>query len=465
MPMKWTASDLVLSIELGRTARGDRGRTLQHGLRDAVRAGRLASGEVLPGTRELALALRMARGTVVEAYEQLIAEGYLDARSGSGTVVSPGAARAAADPPGTHPIAPAFAIDLRPGVPDLGSFPADDWAWALGRAARQATRADLGYGNAVGHPFARHAIAAALRRTRAAETTPSHIVLGSGFAQGVSLVLRALAEGGARTLAVEDPGDRSIDPIARGFGMEVVGVPVDGEGMDVAALAASPADAAIVTPAHQAPTGAVLSPSRRAQLIAWADRTGGWVLEDDYDSEFRYDRQPVGALQGIAPDRVILLGSTSKTHAPAIRLGWVAAPASLLPALTAGKEAADRGSSALDQYAFGLLLDSGRHDRHVRAMRAVYKRRRSALVAALAEAAPDLRLTGLDAGFHGLLRLPAAADEDAVVRGAAERSLAVRGLSGFSLAPPAAPTLAVGFGNADEERIVAGVRVIADLTR
>ena len=189
------------------------------------------------------------------------------------------------------------------------------------------------------------------------------------------------------------------------------------------------------------------------------------MLEDDYDSEFRYDRQPVGALQGIAPDRVILLGSTSKTHAPAIRLGWAAAPASLLAALTAGKEAADRGSSALDQYAFGLLLDSGRHDRHVRAMRAVYKRRRSVLVAALAESAPRLRLTGLDAGFHGLLRLPAGAEEDAVVRGRRSDRSRCAGCSGFSLAPPAAPTLAVGFGNADEERIAAGVRIIADVTR
>ena len=465
MGMKWTASDLVLAIELGEPTGQNRRRSLQHALRDAVRAGRLTAGEGLPGSRELAVCLGMARGTVVETYEQLIAEGYLDSRSGSGTFVSAGAARVVSEPPQTPSPAPAFAVDLRPGVPDLGSFPADDWAWALARAARQMTRAQLGYGNATGHPFAREAIEQALRRTRAAETTPAHIVLGSGFAQCLSLVLGALAGRGVRTLAVEDPGDRSVDGIAGAFGMDVLGIPVDAEGLDVAALAASGTQAVIVTPAHQAPTGAVLSPSRRAQLVAWADQTGGWIIEDDYDSEFRYDRQPVGALQGIASGRVLLLGSISKTHAPAIRVGWIAAPGSLVSALVDGKEAADRGSSALDQYAFGLLLDSGRHDRHVRGMRSVYQRRRGALIAALAQFAPDLRLTGVDAGFHGLLPLPAAVDEDGLVREAERRSLALRGLSGYSLASSAQPMLAIGFGNADEDRITAGVQIIAELTR
>ena len=264
---------------------------------------------------------------------------------------------------------------------------------------------------------------------------------------------------------MEDPGDRSVDDVAHSLGMEVIGIPVDGEGIDVEALAESGAEAVIVTPAHQAPTGAVLSPSRRAQLIAWADATGGWVLEDDYDSEFRYDRQPVGALQGVAPDRVILLGSTSKTHAPAIRIGWIAAPGVLLPQLAERKDAADRGSSALDQFAFGLLLDSGRHDRHVRAMRSVYKRRRGVLVAALGEWAPWLRLTGIEAGFHGLLQLPSGSAEDDVVERAAERSVALRGLSGYSLLQSELPTLALGFGGSDEEQIEAGVRIIADLTR
>ena len=208
MGMKWTASDLALALGPGEPGRGDRGRTLQHGLRDAVRGGRLTAGEVLPGTRELAIALGLARGTVVEAYEQLVAEGYLASRSGSGTVVAAGASRAASDEPDPPRAAPAFAVDLRPGVPDLGSFPADDWAWGLARAARGMNRAQLGYGHAPGHPFAREAIAAALRRTRAADTSPGHVVLGSGFAQCVALVLGALAARGVRPHAVEDPGDR-----------------------------------------------------------------------------------------------------------------------------------------------------------------------------------------------------------------------------------------------------------------
>ena len=463
--LKWTGSDLVLLLELAQRTHGDRGSHLQQSLRDAVRAGRLCAEERLPGSRELAVAARMARGTVVEAYEQLVAEGYLEARSGSGTLVASAALRGAAEPPGTPPGPRRFEVDLRPGFPDLGSFPGDDWAWALARAARSITRGQLTYGSPLGHPFAREAIAGALRRTRAAETTPAAVALGSGFAQCVTLVLAVLAERGVRSLAVEDPGDRSVDDVAHSVGMEVIGIPVDGEGIDVEALAESGAEAVIVTPAHQAPTGAVLSPSRRAQLIAWADATGGWVLEDDYDSEFRYDRQPVGALQGVAPDRVILFGSTSKTHAPAIRIGWIAAPGVLLPRLAERKDAADRGSSALDQFAFGLLLDSGRHDRHVRAMRSVYKRRRGALVAALGEWAPWLRLTGIEAGFHGLLQLPSGSAEDDVVERAAERSVALRGLTGYSLLQSGLPTLALGFGGSDEEQIEAGVRIIADLTR
>jgi GntR family transcriptional regulator/MocR family aminotransferase len=464
MAMKWTASDLVLALEWAGEPR-DRGRRLQQGLRDAVRIGRLGAGEVLPGSRDLAGALGVARGTVVEAYEQLVAQGYLEARTGSGTVVGARADRHPMAQASTRPVGQAHAIDLRPGIPDLGLFPADDWAWALGRAARAIGRTDLGYGNDLGNPFAREAVAAALRRTRAAATTPAEVVLGSGFAQCVSLALGALAAHGARTLAVEDPGDRSVDDIARAFGFRVVGIPVDEEGMDVDALVAAGADAAIVTPAHQAPTGAVLSARRRTALVAWADRSGGWVIEDDYDSEFRYDRQPVGALQGIAPDRILLIGSVSKTHAPAVRLGWVAVPPALLAAVTAGKEAADRGSSALDQYAFGLLLESGRHDRHVRAMRAVYKRRRAALISALAQHAPGLRLTGLAAGFHGVLHLPAGIDEEGVIRRAAERSVSLRGMRGFSIDPPHEAALVIGFGNADEERIADGVRVLGEVAR
>ena len=465
MAMKWSASDLALALALEDAVQGGRGRLLQQALRDAVRGGRLGGGEVLPGSRDLAGALQMSRGTVVEAYEQLVAEGYLEARSGSGTAVASAAVRSDAEPPSIPSPPRRFDVDLRPGIPDLGSFPANDWAWAYARASRTITRGQLAYGNALGHPFAREAIAGALHRTRAAETAPAAVVLGSGFAQCVSLVLAVLAERGVRSLAVEDPGDRSVDDVARSHGLEVIGIGVDAEGIDVEALTASGAGAAIVTPAHQVATGAVLSPARRAQLIAWADATEGWVLEDDYDSEFRYDRQPVGALQGVAPDRVILLGSASKTHAPGVRIGWIAAPRALVPALAVRKEAADRGSSALDQFAFGLLIDSGRHDSHVRAMRSTYKRRRNALVAMLDKRAPRLSLTGLDAGFHGLLLLPDGLDEDAVVQQAAERSVALRGLSGYSIASPERPALVIGFGGADEEQIAAGVQTIADLTR
>ena len=211
----------------------------------------------------------------------------------------------------------------------------------------------------------------------------------------------------------------------------------------------------------------MLSPSRRAQLIAWPDATGGWVLEDDYDSEFRYDRQPVGALQGVAPDRVILLGSTSKTHAPAIRIGWIAAPGVLLPELAERKDAADRGSSAprpvrIRPAAWTAVGTTGT----CAPCRSIYRRRRAALVAALGEWAPWLRATGIEAGFHGLLRLPSGSDEDDVVDRVAERSVALRGLKAVTRSfPPGLPTLALGFGGTDEEQIEAGVRIIGELTR
>jgi len=296
------------------------------------------------------------------------------------------------------------------------------------------------------------------------------MIISTGFAQGVNLVLRALARpGGVTRVAVEDPGygtareDETVRAMLA-MGIDVAYVPVDEQGLVVSELTASGAQAVVVTPAHQSPTGVVLSPARRQALTEWARRGGGYVIEDDYDSEFRYDKEPVGALQGLAPEQVFLLGTASKALAPAVRLGWVHAPSALAAAVAAEKEMSDRGSCALDQLALATLLTTGRYDRHLRRMRTVYAARRAALTAAFARHAPGVRLTGLAAGFQAVAPLPPAADESAVIAAARERRVGLHGIAGYRGNPDAAPpALVIGFGNVRERAIEPAIAAIADL--
>ena len=220
----------------------------------------------------------------------------------------------------------------------------------------------------------------------------------------------------------------------------------------------------VVTPAHQWPTGVVMSPDRRHQLLLWAERVDGVIIEDEYDAEFRYDREPVGSLQGLAPERVVSIGTVSKSLAPALRLGWAVMPPLLVSTVIEAKGRADRGNPALDQRALALLMSSGRYDRHLRRMRAEYSNRRDVLVAAVERYAPQLRVSGLAAGIHAVLHLPVGTDEDAFVARAGAIGLAVTGMGRFSAeADPADPRLVLGFGNTGPESIEIGVRLIAEL--
>jgi GntR family transcriptional regulator/MocR family aminotransferase len=288
---------------------------------------------------------------------------------------------------------------------------------------RDVPNADFDYGEPRGALRLRTVLAAYLRRVRSAAAEPEHIVICGGFAQGLHLVLRVLAARGMQCVAFEDPGygDADTSVVSAHAGMRAVPVPVDERGIDVTALAASGARVVVVTPAHQSPTGVVLAPERRQQLVAWANEHDAMIMEDDYDAEFRYDREPVGALQGLAPDRVVSIGTVSKSLAPTVRLGWLLCPASLVDAVATEKEASDRGSPGLDQLAFATLIESGRYDRHLRRMRAIYARRREVLVESLTRNAPSVRLTGLAAGFHAVAHLPDTADEQAVVTAARTR--------------------------------------------
>ena len=476
MAIEWSGLGPRLLVRLDRSAGRPLRAQLEGSLREAIRDGRLRGGERLPSSRELARELGVSRGMVQECYGQLLAEGYLSSRTGSATRVAdikerPAAAPPRAPSPARQAADRALIADFRTGVPDLASFPRNDWAWAVRQACGEVASADLGYGDPRGSAVLREVLAAYLRRVRAADAGPRQMIISTGFAQGLNLVLRALSrEDGVSCVAFEDPGygsaqsDETLRAVAA-IGLRAEYVPVDEEGLVVSALAASGAQAVVVTPAHQSPTGVVLSAARRHALVAWAQRTGGYVIEDDYDSEFRYDKEPVGALQGLAPDQVFLVGTASKALAPAVRLGWVHAPSALAGAVAEEKEMSDRGSCTLDQLALATLLTSGRYDRHLRRMRAVYAGRRAALVEAFARYSSGVRLTGLAAGFQAVAPLPAGAQEAAIITAARERRVGLYGIGDHRGIPDAGapPALVIGFGNVAERAIGPAIAAVADL--
>jgi GntR family transcriptional regulator/MocR family aminotransferase len=487
MPVEWSGLGPELLLAADRRSAEPLRSQLERQIRDAIRSGRLAGGERLPSSRELARELGLSRGLVQDCYAQLQAEGYLETRVGSATRVAAGAAAALPSPALPAPALPAPALpasarpaadraaapgsrllaDFASGVPDLASFPRADWAWAIKEACRAAPNAALGYGDPRGSQELREVLAAYLRRVRAAVADPGLIVVCTGFAQGLNLVLRVLAAAGTSLVAFEDPGYSStLAAAAAVAGVAAVPVPVDESGIDVTALAATNAGAVVLTPAHQWPTGVVLSPQRRQQLAAWAAAADATIIEDDYDAEFRYDRDPVGALQGLAPDRVAAIGTVSKSLAPSLRLGWVLCPPWLAAAVAAEKARQDRGSPVLDQLALATMLESGRFDRHLRRMRASYAARRQALVAALAEHAPDVALTGLAAGFHAVAHLPVVPGERSVIAAARQRSVGLYGMSSQRSSGSAEPAqLVLGFGNLSERAIAAGIAAVGDLLR
>ncbi|MGW8680459.1 MocR-like pyridoxine biosynthesis transcription factor PdxR [Streptomyces sp. NPDC055817] len=425
---------------------------LTDALRDAVRGGRLAPGVRLPSSRTLAADLGIARNTVADAYADLVAEGWLTARQGSGTRVAerpveaprPASTRGRRAPAGLR-------HDLHPGTPDLSSFPRAEWLKASRRALNAAPNDALGYGDARGRVELRTALAGYLARARGVHADPDRIVICSGFVHGLMLLGEVLRNRGVRDVAVETYGlDVHWDVLTRS-GLRTHPLPLDqlGTRTDELATGEPAVGAALLTPAHQFPMGGALHPDRRAAVVDWARRTGGLILEDDYDGEFRYDRQPVGALQGLDPDRVVYFGTASKSLAPGLRLGWLVLPPSVIGEVIEAKGVADWSCGVLDQLTLAEFIDSGAYDRHVRGARLRYRRRRDQLVAALAERAPDVRATGIAAGLHAVLRLPPGT-EQSVVRAAAWQRLGVSGLSSFrhdeATTEPLLDALVVGYG-------------------
>jgi GntR family transcriptional regulator/MocR family aminotransferase len=449
-----------LELLLDVPARGRRRQAVEDALRSAIRDGRLPTGTRLPSSRDLALHLGLARGTVAAAYEQLVAEGWLTARSGSGTRVAAGASTPATARRPSSTASPT-SHDLRPGRPDTHTFPRAAWSRAMRHVLREAPADTFGAGDPRGRMELRRTLAAYLGRVRGVRVDPSHLIVCSGFTQAVGLLTEVFAQLGVRTVGMEDPavGDHVSIVASR---LDVADLPIDADGVSSSALVASGAQAVVCTPAHQFPLGMSMSPARRAELLAWADEGLGWIVEDDYDGEFRYDRRPIGALQARRPTRVVYAGSTSKSLGPGVRLGWIACPPHLLDPLTEAKRRA-RGTSPLEQLALARMIEAGDYDRHLRTVRREYRRRRDLFAEAVRSRLPGAHLLGVQAGVQAILELPAGApDEMTVTRELRAASVELHPLSAYLRSAPVRPrtSLVVGYGAPSASRYAAAIEAL-----
>jgi GntR family transcriptional regulator/MocR family aminotransferase len=507
-----TRANLGLDLHLDLT--GTRVRAaLERALRVAVRDGRLREGARLPSSRALAKDLGIARNTVADAYGQLVAEGWLVARQGSGTRVAGRTAApevlagtASETPPTTWGYARAdpgggtrrgsqdatrpglwddrwpgplgsglVRYDLRPGSPDLSAFPRAAWLAAARRALSSAPGSAFGYPDPRGRIELRRAVAEYLARTRGVRAEPERIVICAGFTHSLSVLCQVLRARGVTRLAVEAYGQPGHRDIVTAAGLELTTIPVDAHGAVVAALAGGGSSArrddagrdeasqcevgaVLLTPPHQFPLGMPLAAGRRTDAIQWALDSGGLVIEDDYDGEFRYDRQPLGAMQAFAPEHVVYAGTASKALAPGLRLGWLMLPARLAGDVAATSALIERPASSLDQLTLAEFITSGAYDSHVRHARLSYRRRRDRLVTELARQVPQTRVIGIAAGLHAVIELPSGQDEDAVVEHARRRGLAIDGLGAYSALPSQrGPALVAGYGTPPDHAFTGAV--------
>ncbi|MFF8510400.1 PLP-dependent aminotransferase family protein [Streptomyces sp. NPDC015492] len=488
-----------------------RGRALQEALRDAVRSGRLAPGTRLPSSRALAADLGVSRGLVTEAYEQLTAEGYLRSDSGAGTWVGEAARGRPGGPParggvgipapgrgtgtpggsapgtrawaadargtgdGTHARggvgphargagAPRVRVDFRPGTPDLSLFPRSAWSAAQRAVLARLPHPSLGYPDPRGLPELREALAALLTRRRGVVADPERLVVCSGVAQASTLLGFVLRARGHGAIGVEDPGSPEHGRLFSSTGLDTLWLPLDGEGLRPEPLAASGVRAVVVTPSHQFPSGISWSAERRAALLAWARAVDGHVLEDDYDGDFRYDRAPVGALQGLDPERVVYAGSVSKSLAPGLRLGWMLVPGELLAEVVERKRTMDLGNPVLDQAVLAEFVMRGAYDRQLRRCQRAYRERRDALLAALAEHLPGTEVSGIAAGLHVIARVPGRyGPTERFLARAAAAGVVLRPLEEYGTARPGDGDvrLVIGYAHLAPSVVAAGIRAVA----
>ena len=460
-----TSQTVELLVTIDRDSRRTLRAQIEDQLRGAIRDGRLKRGAILPSTRDLALQLAVSRPIVVEAYAQLAAEGYVVLRQGARPRVAEyvKAPRASSVPVPLLTDAPRF--DFRPGTPDLAAFPRATWLRSLREALATMPDADLGYTNQHGVEPLRLALTDYLGRVRGVVTDPNRVVVTSGYAQGRALVCRALAAVGVKRIAVEEPCHAEVWESSLRAGLELAPITVDGDGIQVDMLERSGAGALIMTPAHQYPSGAVLSGERRTAVLEWLRKNNAVAIEDDYDAEYRYDRAPVGAIQARDPDRIIYAGTTSKTLAPALRLGWLVVPQRLLEPVRQQQKLVDFGAPRIEQHAFADFLSRGELDRHLRRMRTRYRSRRDALVEAFARELPDAEVHGIRAGLHATVRL-AAGDARKIREEAAKRGIAFTALQDYYLKPGGTPRMLVmSYARMSEPTIRAGIKALAAVVR
>jgi GntR family transcriptional regulator / MocR family aminotransferase len=436
------ASELL--IELDRASGEPLRRQLETRLRAGIEDGSLPDGMRLPSSRSLAEQLAVSRGVVVDAYEQLIAQGFLLSRPRQVPLVRAGQTPKPAPP---RP-PPRYRFALSPNAPDLSRFPRRLWLRATAEAMRELPDTELDYpADARGAMQLRTALVGYLSRVRRVRVDLDNLILTLGFLHGLDLLVRGLALRGVTRIAVENPSIPEQVAIARAHGMQVRPVAVDQAGLVVAELLDSDAEAVIVTPAHQFPLGAVLSPERRRALAAWARQRDALIVENDYAAEFRYDGPPIGAVLGLAPERTVYLGTTSKTLAPAVRLGWIAAPAEVTGALADAHLEGSGGVTGLNAQVFARLLLSGGYERHVQRCRREYRRRRDALVEAISAELPQLRVLGAAGGLHLTLQLPPGCDADRAAEAARSGGVVLRPLSYYTQPPiEQEPGLVLGYG-------------------
>lgn len=445
-------------VHLDRSVRVPLHTQLEQALRELIRSGAVEAGATLPSTRILAADLGVSRRLVVEAYQQLVTEGYLSTEERSTTrveKVSVGKVPAVPDE------RPAARYDLRPGVPALSEFPRMAWLKAITAAVKGVPDAALGYPDPRGSIVLRQAVAGYLRRVRSVAAEPDRVVICAGFTQALSLLTRVLGES---VIALEDPGVIGREQTIAASGGRHVSVPVDEFGLRTDLLPDSGATAVVTTPAHQFPLGVTLAPPRRSQLLGWA-REGGLIVEDDYDAEFRYDRQPVGAVQGLEPEHVAYVGTVSKTLAPALRLGWLVLPSSLVDAVTEVKRNHDAGSPTLDQRALAGMFDSGAYERHLRRVRRLYRERRDLLLTVLRRYLPDAEISGTAAGLHLVVRLPRVQDVAEIVAAGADNGLAIASLYRYVLTDTTDyhGRIVVGYGNIEPGDISVAIHRLAEI--
>ena len=454
MRSAWATSRPELFVDLDRTRVRA---SLEASLRDAIRTCRLQPNSKLPSSRLLATDLGIARNTVVEVYGQLVSEGWLVARTGAGTVVGERAManQAPAAPSSARDSAPPAAVDfdLRGGVPDVSSFPRDAWLSATRRALRKAPDEAFGYQDARGRLELRQALAEYLSRARDVYVHPDQIIVCLGAMHGLRLIGKALRRMGTTVWATESYGLVWHRRTAADLGFQIHVVPVDEYGARIDKI--GDAGSMLLSPAHQYPLGVALSPQRRLAAIEWTNTTGGFLIEDDYDGEFRHDRHPVGAIQSLAPERVLYLGTASKSLSPSLRIGWMVVPHRLIEPILRAKTVSEGHNSTIDQLTLAELLTSGFYDRHIRRNRLRYRHRRDQLLEVV-DQFEGIEVQGISAGMHALLQLPDTLSESAVVEYARRHyRLRLEGLSIYAAAPKVqhrGPALVIGYGSPSDQR-------------